>query len=79
MLVKYNANGEIVSLFVGCVPDDAEGYVEIPDDDKIVADYIKANTQKPEVTDQTQEQRIKALEDQLAAYEAAYAQGVREA
>ena len=79
MLVKYNANGDIVSLFVGCVPDNTEGYVEMPDDDKIVADYIAANTKKPEASDQTQEQRIKALEDQLAAYEAAYAQGVCEA
>ena len=30
-------------------------------------------------TGPTQEDRIKALEDQLAAYEAAYAQGVNEA
>lgn len=33
----------------------------------------------PGETGPTQEERIKALEDQLAAYEAAYAEGVNEA
>ena len=34
MYVKYEGE-EIVSLFVGCVPDDPEGYVEVPDDEDL--------------------------------------------
>lgn len=41
MLVKYNENNEIISLFVSCLPDDTTDYIEIPDDDAIIAEYIE--------------------------------------
>ena len=65
MYVKYEG-GEIVSLFIGCVPDDPEEYEEVPDDEAIVAAYIakrKASTQPTPAP----EDRIAALEEQLLA------------
>lgn len=66
MYVKYDANGEIESLFVGCVPD-ADGFVEIPDDDAIVAEYIEKHKTPVSQPEATPEERIAALEEQLAA------------
>lgn len=77
MYVKYEGE-EIVSLFVGCVPDDPEGYVEVPDDEAAIQAYVDKH-KAPQPLEPTQEERIKALEEQLAAYERAYAEGVAEA
>lgn len=65
MFVKYE-NGEIVSLFVGCAPSDTEGYEEIPDDESVIADFIAKN-RKPAEPAPSPEERIAALEEQLAA------------
>lgn len=67
MYVKYNTNGEIESLFVGCVPDVMEGYAEIPDDDAIIAEYIEKHRPPVIQPEATPEERIAALEEQLAA------------
>lgn len=77
MFVKYE-NNEIVSLFVGCIPSEIDDYVEIPDDETVIAEYIEKN-RKPVAPEATTEDRIAALEAQLAAYEAAYFKGVNEA
>lgn len=77
MFVKYE-NNEIVSLFVGCIPSEIDGYVEIPDDETIIAEYIEKN-RKPAAPEATTEDRVAALEDKLVAYEVAYKQGVNEA
>lgn len=65
MFVKYE-NGELVSLFAGCVPDDLTGYEEVPDDEKAIADFIAKN-RKPAEPAPSPEERIAALEEQLAA------------
>ena len=41
MFVKYNENNEVVSFFINCVPEDMTGYVEIPDDENIVKEYLE--------------------------------------
>lgn len=65
MFVKYE-NGEVVSLFVGCVPDDTAGYEEIPEDEAVIAEFIAKN-RKPAEPASSPEERIAALEEQLAA------------
>lgn len=65
MFVKYDGD-EIVSLFVGCVPSETDGYVELPDDDAVIADFIAKN-RKPAEPAPSPEERIAALEEQLAA------------
>lgn len=67
MFVKYDKNGGIESLFVGCMPDVMDGYKEIPDDDAIVAEYIASHRPVPEQPEGTADERIAALEEQLAA------------
>lgn len=67
MFVKYDTNGEIESLFVGCVPSEPDGYVEIPDDDAIVKEYIEKHKTPVSQPEATPEERIAALEEQLAA------------
>lgn len=64
MFVKYE-NGEVVSLLVDCVPDEVDGFVEIPDDQAIIDEYMSKH-RKPSVIP-TAEERIAALEDQLLA------------
>lgn len=66
MFVKRGEDGKIVSLFIGCVPDELAGYVEEPDD----MDAAKAffDEQKALQTPaQTEEERIAALEEELKA------------
>lgn len=79
MYVKYGSDGEIVSLFLGCVPDCVDEYEEVPDDDAAMAAFIASHQAPQPEPDNTQEARITALENMLAAYEAAYAEGVAEA
>lgn len=78
MYVKRNEEGGIVSLFIGCVPDNVTEYTEEPDD-QAVAKAFFAEQQAQQEPEHTTEARIKTLEDMLAAYEAAYAEGVAEA
>lgn len=78
MWVKRNEDDEIVSVFVGCKPSDIEGYEEIPDDYELMEEFRgKHDTSAKDTL--TQLERITALEAQLAAYEAAYTEGVNEA
>ena len=65
MYVKYDGNGEIVSLFVGCVPEDADEYAEVPDDDAVITAYIEKR--KTPVIQPSDSERIAALEEQLLA------------
>ena len=67
MFVKYDESGEIVSLFVNCIPDDMAGFEEITDDEAIVNAYIEKHRKPQEETQPTPEERIAALEEQLAA------------
>ena len=65
MYIKYDENKEITSIFIGCVPDNKTGYVEVPDDMEVMNDFIKKHdvpTENPEVT---QEERIEQLEEAL--------------
>ena len=51
MYVKYDENKEITSVFIGCVPDNKTGYVEVPDDMEVMNDFIKKHNvpaEKPE-------------------------------
>lgn len=51
MYVKYDENKEITSVFIGCVPDNKTGYVEVPDDMEVMNDFIKNHdvpTENPE-------------------------------
>ena len=66
MLVKYDERGEVVSFFVNCIPDDVTGFVEIPDDEAVVKAFIEKHKAQQEATP-TPEERIDALEEQLAA------------
>lgn len=59
MFVKYNENNEIISLFVSCLPDDMTDYIEIPDDDAIVKEYIEKN-RTPVIEEPTQLDIIEA-------------------
>ena len=59
MFVKYNENNEIISLFVSCLPDDMTDYIEIPDDDAIIAEYIEKN-KTPVIDEPTQLDRLEA-------------------
>lgn len=65
MYVKYDGNGEIVSLFVGCVPEDVDEYIEIPDDDAVVKAYIEKR--RTPVVQPSDSERIAALEEELKA------------
>lgn len=67
MFVKYDENKEIVSLFVGCIPEDTAEYVEIPDDEAVVKEYIEKHKTPVIQPEATPEERIAALEEQLAA------------
>lgn len=78
MYVKRNEEGNIVSLFIGCLPDNAAEYEEVPDD-YAAAEAFFAEQRAQQKPEPSAEERIAALENQLAAYEAAYAEGVAEA
>lgn len=67
MFVKYDEAGEIVSLFMGCIPEDAASFEEIPDDDAIMRAYIEKRKAQQGEAKPTPEERINALEEQLAA------------
>lgn len=80
MFVKYDENKNIVSLMVGCIPDDMTDYIEEEDDNEIITEYFnRKRLESMNATQQTPsnvEQRVAALEALLAQYEAAYAEGV---
>lgn len=78
MYIKHDEEGKIVSLFLGCTPDNADEYEEVPDDEAVAKAFFdeQRSQQRPQAT---AEDRIAALEAQLAAYEAAYTEGVNEA
>ena len=65
MYVKYDGNGEIVSLFVGCVPEAVGEYAEVPDDDAVITAYIEKR--RTLVIQPSDSERIAALEEQLLA------------
>lgn len=87
MFFEINENGEIMICAETMVKP---GMIRLdppaeftPDEmsDWIVVDgeFVYSPKEDPEPEWPTQEERIKALEDQLAAYERAYAMGVNEA
>lgn len=66
MFVKHDENGKLVSLFIGCTPDDTAGYSEVPDDESVAnAFFAELRAQQPKQP--TDAERIAALEEQLAA------------
>lgn len=65
MFIKRDEHGEIVSLFLHCVPEGAEGFEEVPDDEAVMQAYIEKN-RRPHAQP-SPEERIAALEEQLAA------------
>lgn len=65
MFIKYDEHGEVVSLFLHCVPDDLTGFEEVPDDEAVMQAYVEKN-RKP-MAQPSPEERIAALEEQLAA------------
>lgn len=66
MFVKHDENGKLVSLFIGCTPDDTADYVEVPDDEAVAnAFFAELRAQQPKQP--TDAERIAALEEQLAA------------
>ncbi len=66
MFVKHDENGKLVSLFIGCTPDDTAGYSEAPDDESVAnAFFAELRAQQPKQP--TDAERIAALEEQLAA------------
>lgn len=77
--LTYRMNGQPLGDFseYKTVYRRIENGMQMSDDGSVWAEPERIET--PEQTKLTQEQRIAALEAQLAAYEAAYAQGVNEA
>lgn len=66
MFVKHDENGKLVSLFIGCTPDDTAEYSEVPDDEAVAnAFFAELRAQQPKQP--TDAERIAALEEQLAA------------
>ena len=66
MFVKHDEDGKLVALFIGCAPDDASGYVEVPDDEAAAQAFF-AQQRAQQTPQPTDEDRIAALEEQLAA------------
>lgn len=66
MHVKYNEHGEIESVFIGCVPENPTGFVEVPDDEAVMNEFV-AKQKAQQEHQPTPEERIAALEEQLAA------------
>ena len=64
MFVKNDEAGNIISLFVWCAPADLAGYTEIPYDEDLINEFKARSKPQPEPTP---EERIAALEEQLAA------------
>lgn len=67
MFVKHDEDGKLVALFIGCVPDDAAEYEEVPDDEEAAQAFFAQQRAQQTPTQPTDADRIAALEEQLAA------------
>ncbi len=66
MYVKYDENMEVVSFFLGCEPDDPTGYVEIPDDETIVKEYMEKHRNfQPETPIEKRVEDLEAKSNEL--------------
>lgn len=66
MYIKRNEEGNIVSLFIGCSPDNAEEYEEVPDDHAVAKAFFEEQRAQQK-SEPSPEERIAALEEQLLA------------
>lgn len=66
MFAKYDESGNMTALVYGCEPEDKTEYIEIPDDED-AANAFFAQQMMMSKPAQTAEERIEALEEQLAA------------
>ena len=79
MFVKYDENKNIISLLVGCVPEDMTDYIEEEDNNEIITEYFnrkRLESMNNNAAPSDVESRVAALESQLVAYENAYFEGV---
>lgn len=67
MFVKHDEDGKLVALFIGCVPDDAAEYEEVPDDEAAAQAFFAQQRAQQTPQQPTDADRIAALEEQLAA------------